>query len=123
MIEQIVKDFLTARLGVPIKTEVPESPPGTFVVLERTDGEHSTGIKRCTLAVQSCAPTLLQAAQLDDRAIEAMEALAELDSVGACRLVRDYNFTDTESSGVPCAGADHYHQRVRCARAGHQQAG
>lgn len=26
-----------------------------------------------------------------------MEALAELDSVGACRLVRDYNFTDTES--------------------------
>ena len=97
MIEQIVKDFLTARLGVPIKTEVPERPPGTFVVLERTDGEHSTGIKRCTLAVQSCAPTLLQAAQLDDRAIEAMEALAELDSVGACRLVRDYNFTDTES--------------------------
>ena len=74
MIEQIVKDFLTARLGVPIKTEVPERPPGTFVVLERTDGEHSTGIKRCTLAVQSCAPTLLQAAQLDDRAIEAMEA-------------------------------------------------
>ena len=59
---------------MPIKTEVPESPPGTFVVLERTDGEHSTGIKRCTLAVQSCAPTLLQAAQLDDRAIEAMEA-------------------------------------------------
>lgn len=48
MIEQIVKDFLTARLGVPIKTEVPERPPGTFVVLERTDGEHSTGIKRCT---------------------------------------------------------------------------
>ena len=40
MIEQIVKDFLTARLGVPIKTEVPERPPGTFVVLERTDGEH-----------------------------------------------------------------------------------
>ena len=38
MIEQIVKDFLTARLGVPIKTEVPERPPGTFVVLERTDG-------------------------------------------------------------------------------------
>ena len=28
-----------------------------------------------------------------DRAV----ALAELDSVGACRLVRDYNFTDTES--------------------------
>lgn len=97
MIEQIVKDFLTARLGVPIKTEVPERLPGTFVVLERTDGEHSTGIKRCTLAVQSCAPTLLQAAQLDDRAIEAMKALAELDSVGACRLVRDYNFTDTGS--------------------------
>ena len=89
MIEQIVKDFLTARLGVPSRLRCRRAP-GTFVVLERTDGEHSTGIKRCTLAVQSCAPTLLQAAQLDDRAIEAMEALAELDSVGACRLVRDY---------------------------------
>ena len=39
MIEQIVKDFLTARRRVPIKTEVPERPPGTIVVLERTDGE------------------------------------------------------------------------------------
>ena len=48
-------------------------------------------------AIGRYAPKLLQAAQLDDRAIEAMKALAELDSVGACRLVRDYNFTDTES--------------------------
>ena len=32
-------------------------------------------------------------------------------------------FETALASGVPCAGADHYHQRVRCARAGHQQAG
>lgn len=50
------------------------------------------------LAVQSYAPTLLSAAQLDDRVIEAMLALPDLDRVAACRLERDYNFTDTETN-------------------------
>ena len=39
--------------------------------------------------------TLLQAARLDDDVVEAMAELATLTGVGACRLVRDYNFTDT----------------------------
>ena len=30
--------------------------------------------------------------------IEAMLALPELDRVAACRLERDYNFTDTETN-------------------------
>mgnify|MGYP007015036048 CR=1 FL=1 len=104
MIEQIVKDFLTARLGVPIKTEVPESPPGTFVVFgahrRRAQHRHQAMHAGCA---ELCAE-LLQAAQLDDRAIEAMEALAELDSVGACRLVRDYNFTDTGEQALSVSG-------------------
>lgn len=37
----------------------------------------------------------LQAARLDDDVVEAMAELATLTGVGACRLVRDYNFTDT----------------------------
>ena len=34
---------------------------------------------------------------MDDRVIEAMLALPKLDRVAACRLERDYNFTDTET--------------------------
>ena len=89
MIETTVLDYLRDRLGVPVTMEVPEGASGTFVVLERTGAERHDHIRRMSLAVQSYAPTLLQAAQLDDAVIEAMLALPTLE--------RDYNFTDTET--------------------------
>ena len=97
MIETTVQDFLRDRLGVPVTMEVPEGASGTFVVLEKTGSSRQNYIRRATLAVQSYAPTLLLAAQLDDAVIEAMLALPKLDRVAACRLERDYNFTDTET--------------------------
>lgn len=97
MIETTVLDYLRDRLGVPVTMEVPEGASGTFVVLEKTGSSRQNYIRRATLAVQSYAPTLLLAAQLDDAVIEAMLALPKLDRVAACRLERDYNFTDTET--------------------------
>lgn len=97
MIETTVLDYLRDRLGVPVTMEVPEGAYGTFVVLEKTGSSRQNYIRRATLAVQSYAPTLLLAAQLDDRVIEAMLALPKLDRVAACRLERNYNFTDTET--------------------------
>ena len=97
MIETTVLDYLRDRLGVPVTMEVPEGASGTFVVLEKTGSSRQNYIRRATLAVQSYAPTLLLAAQLDDRVIEAMLALPKLDRVAACRLECDYNFTDTET--------------------------
>ncbi|WP_294709969.1 hypothetical protein [uncultured Gemmiger sp.] len=97
MIETTVLDYLRDRLGVPVTMEVPEGASGTFVVLEKTGSSRQNYIRRATLAVQSYAPTLLLAAQLDDRVIEAMLALPKLDRVAACRLERNYNFTDTET--------------------------
>ena len=97
MIETLAIDFLRGRLGVPVTLEVPEGASGTFVVLERTGSSRQNQIRQVTLAAQSYAPTLLQAAQLDDRVIEAMLQITELDAVAACRLERDYNFTDTET--------------------------
>ena len=97
MIETTVLDYLRDRLGVPVTMEVPEGASGTFVVLEKTGSSRQNYIRRATLAVQSYAPTLLLAAQLDDRVIEALLALPKLDRVAACRLERDYNFTDTET--------------------------
>ena len=89
MIETTVLDYLRDRLGVPVTMEAPEEASGTFVVLEKTGSSRQNYIRRATLAVQSYAPTLLQAAQLDDAVIEAMLALPTLE--------RDYNFTDTET--------------------------
>ena len=97
MIETIVREFLQEKLGLPVTMEVPEDASGTFLVLERTGSTRNNQIRRANLAVQSYAPTMLEAAQLDDKAIEAMLELPELDGIGACRLERDYNFTDTET--------------------------
>lgn len=97
MIETTILDYLRDRLGVPVTMEVPEGASGTFVVLEKTGSSRQNYIRRATLAVQSYAPTLLLAAQLDDAVIEAMLALPTLDQVGVCKLERDYNFTDTET--------------------------
>lgn len=97
MIETTVLNFLGGRLRVPVLMEVPRSPPGSFAVVEKTGGGRSNGLKQATVAVQSYGETLLQAARLDDAVIEAMAELATRSDVGACRLVRDYNFTDTDS--------------------------
>lgn len=97
MIEDTVLEFLAARLDVPVKAEVPAPMPDTFVTVEKTGGSRENWLWHATLAVQSYGRTLLQAARLDDTVIEAMTALPTLDGVGACKLVRDYNFTDTES--------------------------
>lgn len=70
MIETTVLDFLGGRLAVPVLAEVPEKPPGSFAVVEKTGGGRSNGLKQATLAVQSYGETLLQAARLDDDVVE-----------------------------------------------------
>lgn len=97
MIEKIVRDHLRAALGCPVLLEVPPKPPQTFVLIEKTGSGQSNQIQRATIAVQSWAGSLLAAAGLNERVKAAMETLTDLDEVSACRLVSDYNFTDTQT--------------------------
>lgn len=97
MIEQIILDYLSARLGVPVYMEVPPTPPPSFVVLEKTGGGRTDCISRATLAVQSYAPTLLEAARLNEAVKAAMDDAIDLDEVSRSALNSDYNFTDTAS--------------------------
>lgn len=46
MIETIVLNFLSGKLRVPVLAEVPEKPPGSFAVVEKTGGGRSTGLKQ-----------------------------------------------------------------------------
>lgn len=45
MIETTVLNFLSGKLRVPVLAEVPEKPPGSFAVVEKTGGGRSTGLK------------------------------------------------------------------------------
>ena len=94
MIEIIIKNYLAEKLSVPVVLEVPANSPKSFVLLEKT-GSREERIDRAMLAIQSYAPSMYEAARLNERVKAAMDSAAELDAVSASRLNSDYNFTDT----------------------------
>ena len=95
MIEKIVYDYLSEALTVPVRLEVPENPPERFVLLEKTGSGVENHIYSATIAVQSWAETLFDAAALNEQVKEAMDGIARLPEVCRCQLNSDYNFTDT----------------------------
>ena len=95
MIEQLVRDYLIGCLDVPVRMEVPENPPERFVLLEKTGSGREDWVYSATIAVQSWAETLFEAAALNEQVKEAMDGIARLPEVCRCQLNRDYNFTDT----------------------------
>lgn len=99
MIEKIVLDYLSECLpGVPVYMEVPEDRPAVFVVIEKTGSSWINHINSATLAVQSYAATLYDAAALNERIKTAMlYGAVTLDSISRVSLNSDYNYTDTAS--------------------------
>ena len=94
MIEKIVLDFLEQKLTVPVSMEVPDIGK-SYVVIEKTGGSKSNHVFSATMAVQSVAPSLIEAAELNEEVKLAMEQIEELEEVSSCSLNADYNFTDT----------------------------
>ena len=67
MIEKTILDHLSASLEVACGMEVPANAPASFVVLEKTGTSRKNRIGTAILAVQSYAPTLYEAACLNER--------------------------------------------------------
>lgn len=96
MIEKVIFDYLTEELApVPVYMELPKNKPGTFVVIEKTGSGRSNYINTATIALQSYAPSMIAAAQLNETVKAAMDAAVILPDVAASRLNSDYNYTDT----------------------------
>ena len=99
MIELIVLNALSTMLTpIPVVMEVPEEKPGTYVVLEKTGSQRVNRVDGATFAVQSYAPTLYEAAALNEQVKSAMDQLPYLtEEIFRAALNSDYNFTDTET--------------------------
>ena len=95
MIETTVLDYLSSVLPEPCSLEVPERPPVRFVVLEKAGSSRKNFINTATFAVQSYAPSLFEAAELNERVKAAMDDLILLPDIFSAKLDSDYNFTDT----------------------------
>ena len=97
MIEKILLDYLNATASVPAYMERPEVPPASYVLVEKTGSSRSNHINQSTIALQSYAPTLYQAATLNEEIKSLIDESIELDSVCRAQLNSDYNYTDTAS--------------------------
>lgn len=95
MIEEILVSYLSGALDVPVYMEVPEAPPDSFVVLEKTAGGRVNYISNATMAIQSYGPSMYKAAKLNEQVKAAMDDARELPDISAVDLNSDYNFTDT----------------------------
>ena len=95
MIEAIVLRFLEERLSVPVYMELPERPPREYVIIEKTAGSEENYIASSTIAVQSYAESLYEAAVLNEKLKEAMDEILIREEICTCSLNTDYNFTDT----------------------------
>ncbi len=94
MIETTVKDYLEARLSVPVKLETPTGPPESYVLLEKIGSGETDGLQRATVTAKSVAPSLYEAAALCTTVKNQMAGLISLTNVFRCHCDNDYNDTD-----------------------------
>ena len=97
IIEAVILDHLRTVLGVPAYAEQPTAGSGEYLVLQRLGGAQRNRIPWISAAIQSCAPSLYEAAALSDRVRAAMERLADKDGICESRLVSESEFSDPEA--------------------------
>lgn len=95
IIEEVVLNHLSDKLSVPVRMEEEPALTGAYVLIEKTGGSCSDHVKRATVAIQSYADRMIEAARLNEQVKDAMDALIVSDQVCRCSLNSDYNFTDT----------------------------
>ena len=105
MIEQIVLDYLTEHIDVPVFMELPEVPsedyptmPERFLLLEKVGGGLDDHIDSGSIAVQSYSlNSLYEAASLDEEIRNVMFGMLALNSISEIRLASNYNHTDVRT--------------------------
>lgn len=96
MIEQVIISYFNEASGLPKAYMMrPEKEPKKYILVEKTGSSVQNHITTSTLAFQSYAPTLLEAAQLNEQVKTTIESMIELDDIVSVNLNSDYNFTNT----------------------------
>lgn len=95
MIEKVVYDYLKDNAQAGVYMERPERKPASFYLIEKTGSRRTNQIETSTIAVQSYAPSLVEAAEMNEAVKELMYDLPyHSDEVSSVKLNSDYNFTN-----------------------------
>lgn len=95
MIEKIVEDYLKSVLDIPVHMEKPEEEEMRYILVEKTGSSSENQINSATIAIQSYAESLYEAAMINEKVKEAMIDIIYHEDVSKSSLNSDYNFTDT----------------------------
>lgn len=97
MIEVTIKNYLEASTAItaPVFIDVPANPPAARIVIERTGGGMEEHIRNAQIAIQSYGESRYKAALIHEAVLSVMETLNTLNSISACDLNAEYDFTDT----------------------------
>ena len=98
MIEVTILNYLKDALEHPIFMEEPieEEKPSHYYLMEKTGSSQNDMLYESTFAIQSLAPTMADAAGLNDTLKRVMIDAITLSDVTRVRLNSDYNYTDTQ---------------------------
>lgn len=94
MIEKILYDYLSTTKKLAIYLEIPRDKPDSFYIMEKTAGGQTDKVNRATIVIQSYAPTLYDAALMNEAIKNAMLDALELDDISRVEINSDYNYTD-----------------------------
>ena len=97
MIEKTILDYLRSKTDVAVHMQRPEQLPEKYVLLEKTASQQRGHIFISMLAMQSYAPSLYEAAELDEAMRGLMATAVELNEICSVSLNSDYNFTDPKT--------------------------
>lgn len=99
MIEEILYEYLKEALApTAVYLAVPTPPAETYVFLDKTGSGRRNRLDSATFAFQSVAPTLEEAAELNEAVKELLDDSVSLPEIVRARLNSDYNFTDQEQA-------------------------
>lgn len=97
MIELILKQYLNSALDVPVLFEHKAGTDVPFIIIEKTGGSSDNHLQKATIAIQSYAASLYNAAKLNEDVIRAMDRFDEIENITGVHLNSSYNYTDTET--------------------------
>lgn len=97
MIEVTILNYLNSVLSDRVYMQRPAKEPKRYYLMELTGSSLDNTVFTSTLAIQSCAPTLYEAAEMSWSVVDAMRDAVSLDEVSKVDLNTNYNFTDPET--------------------------
>ena len=95
MIELTVLNYLSEELDVPVYMETPEEIPESYVLIQKTGSGRDNRVDRATVALQSIAPSLYEAAVLNENVKAAMDTMN--DGIFGADLNSDYEYTNQQT--------------------------